>query len=361
MSSDVGVRIAVAAAVAAVEPSRLARRAGGCTALMSASPAYLRRLGVPEQFVAELRIARTLDVGGYRAELATRGIACHGFGEPGYPAALSQLADPPVAVFTRGAGPPLEVATPAISIVGSRHPSDHGLVLTRELAQFAAVNGVAVVSGIALGIDAAAHAGAVAGGGPTYAVLGCGVDVIYPRTNARLFQRVLECGLVMSEYPPGVAPAPWRFPARNRIIAALSETLLVVEARSRSGALITADQALDLGRDVLAVPGSPAVAGAAGTNGLIKAGAGLIENTEDLAGWLGIDPDRVAAVALPERLAPVMAEVARGSVHLDTLCERLRMSAGDAAAAVTQLEIDGWVLRDRHGRIVPVRRVTTTV
>jgi DNA processing protein len=360
VSADVGVRIAVAAAAAAVEPARLARRMGGCVPLMGASSAQLRRMGVPEQFITELQRARKLDVGAYRAELGASGITCHGFGEPGYPAKLSQLADPPVAIFTRGVGAPLASESPSVSIVGSRHPSDHGLVLTRELAQFAAINGVAVVSGIALGIDAAAHAGALAGGGPTYAVLGCGVDVVYPRTNARLFQRVLERGLVMSEYPPGVTPAPWRFPARNRIIAALSETLLVVEARSRSGALITADQALDLGRDVLAVPGSPAVAGSAGTNGLIKAGAGLIENTDDFAGWLGIDPGQVAAVALPERLAPVMAEIARGAVHLDALCERLHMSAGDVAAAVTQLEIDGWALRDHQGRIVPMRRVTAS-
>jgi DNA processing protein len=360
VSTDVGVRIAVAAAAAAVEPARLARRVGGCAALISTSSVRLRRMGVPEQFIAELHKARTLDVDAYRAQLATSGIACHGFGEPGYPAKLSQLADPPVAIFTRGDAPTLVAESPSISIVGSRHPSDHGLVLTRELAQFAAVNGVAVVSGIALGIDAAAHAGALAGGGPTYAVLGCGVDVVYPRTNARLFQRVLEQGMVLSEYPPGVAPAPWRFPARNRIIAALSETLLVVEARSRSGALITADQALDLGRDVLAVPGSPAVAGAAGTNGLIKAGAGLIENADDLAGWLGIDPGQVAAMVLPERLAPVMAEIARGAVQLDRLCERLQMPASTVAAAVTQLEIEGWVLRDHHGRIVPMRRVTAT-
>ena len=134
----------------------------------------------------------------------------------------------------------------------------------------------------------------------------------------------------------------------------------MVEARSRSGALITADQALDLGRDVLAVPGSPAVAGSAGTNGLIKAGAGLIEGCEDLAGWLGIDPGRVGAAVLPEQLAPVMAEVAREPIGVDGLCERLGMTAADVAAAVTRLELDGWVLRDRHGRIVPLRRVTAS-
>ena len=123
-------------------------------------------MGVPDEFVAALQKTRSLDVAAYRAELAERGISCHGFGEPGYPAVLSQLADPPVAVFTRGSGPSLDAAPVQISIVGSRHPSDHGLVITRELAEFAAGRGVPVVSGIALGIDAAAHAGALEGGGP---------------------------------------------------------------------------------------------------------------------------------------------------------------------------------------------------
>ncbi len=356
MSSDAGIRLAIAGAAAAVEPARLARRAGGCEALASAHPARLRRMGVPEEFVEALTKTRSLDVAAYRAELAERGIRCHGFGEPGYPAVLSQLADPPVALFERGSGPALDSSPLQISIVGSRHPSEHGLVLTRELAEFAARSGVPVVSGIALGIDAAAHAGALAGGGPTFAVLGCGVDVVYPRTNTRLFQRVLENGLIVSEYPPGVTPAPWRFPARNRIIAALSPTLLVVEARSRSGALITADQALDLGRDVLAVPGSPASAGAAGTNGLIKMGAGLIEHADDLAGWLGIERGHQQLTLLSEALAPVMAEIAREPIYPDVLCERLGMTSADVAAAVTRLEIEGWVARDPGGRVAAMRR-----
>jgi DNA processing protein len=359
VNADAGIRLAVAAAAASVEPARLARRAGGCHTLLRASKTELRRLGAPEQFITELVSARTMDVRAYRQELAERGIAVSGFGEAGYPAVLAQLADPPVALYSRGSGPALDTAPVQISIVGSRRPSDYGLGLTRELAEFSARNGVPVVSGIALGIDAAAHAGALGGGGPTFAVLGCGVDVVYPRTNARLFERVLERGLVVSEYPPGVAPAPWRFPARNRIIAALSGTLLVVEARIKSGALITADQALDLGRDVLAVPGSPASSGSAGTNGLIKMGAGLIENTADLAGWLGIEGGRDPDLALPEHLAPLMAEIGREPVYPDALCDRLQMSAADVAAAVTRLEIDGWVARDHAGRIAPVRRMST--
>ena len=134
----------------------------------------------------------------------------------------------------------------------------------------------------------------------------------------------------------------------------------MVEARSRSGALITADQALDLGRDVLAVPGSPAAAGAAGTNGLIKMGAGLIENTADLAGWLGIERGRPGARRGRARgAAPVMAEIAREPIYPDVLCDRLGMTAADVAAAVTRLEIEGWVARDPGGRVAAMRRAAT--
>ena len=176
-----------------------------------------------------------------------------------------------------------------VAIVGSRRPADAALRLAGEMASAAAGGGALVVSGLALGVDAAAHAGALEAG-PTLAVLGSGPDVAYPRTNRALYDRIVERGLVVSEYPPGTPPAPWRFPARNRIIAALADVVLVVEARARSGALITADHALDLGRDVLAVPGWPGFSGAAGTNGLLKAGAGLVEGPSDLIAWLGIDP-----------------------------------------------------------------------
>ena len=355
--AEAGIWLAIAGAETGVEPARLARRAGGCVELVRAPEPLLRRLGVPEEFSQALRAARHRDIGAYLAGLSEQGITCSPFGSEGYPAVLAQLADPPVAVFERGAGPSLDGRGRRVAIVGSRHPTDAGLALTRELAAFTAAAGMPVVSGIALGIDAAAHAGALEGGGTTHAVLGCGVDVIYPRTNSRLFERVLAAGRVISEYPPGVAPAPWRFPARNRLIAALCDTLVVVEARSRSGALITADMALDLGRDVVAVPGAPASKLAAGTNGLIKAGAGLIESCEDLAGWLGVDPPGARTARPDGRLGEVFDVVASAPLDTDMIAARLGLSAAEAAAAITRLELEGWVAADASGRLYPLRRV----
>ena len=172
-------------------------------------------------------------------------------------------------------------------------------------------------------------------------MLGCGPDVAYPPHEPRIYADIVGAGLVVSEYPPGTEPAPWRFPARNRIIAALADAVVVVEARQRSGALITADLALELGRDVLAVPGWPAFAGAAGTNGLLKAGAGLIEGPEDLlagSGWsAGPAPRRSAAL----QDEPVLAALREQPAYPDELVGRLGMAAGELAAGLVRLEIGG--------------------
>ncbi len=160
---------------------------------------------------------------------------------------------------------------PAVAIVGARACSAYGRSVTRSLARELAAAGLVVVSGMARGIDGEAHRGALEGGGRTVAVLGCGIDRDYPAAHAELARRIGEHGLVLSEYEPGVEPAPWRFPARNRIIAGLCAAAVVVEARERSGALITADFALEEGRDVLAVPGEITSALSAGTNALLRA------------------------------------------------------------------------------------------
>ena len=151
-------------------------------------------------------------------------------------------------------------------------------------------------------------------------------------------------------------PAPWRFPARNRLIAALASTLLVVEARARSGALITADMALDLGRDVLAVPGSPTFAGAAGTNGLLKAGAGLIEDAADLAGWLGVEPPDAKRPDLDARSTAFLEALATGAATADDLCERLGWPPAEVAATTIRLELAGLLARERGGRLAAARR-----
>jgi len=178
-----------------------------------------------------------------------------GRGGHGYPALLAQLHDPPARLWLRGEAADA-LLRPAVAIVGARSCSAYGSQVARSLARDLAGAGLVVVSGLARGIDAEAHRGALEGGGATVAVLGCGIDRDYPARHAELARRIVAAGgLVVSEYEAGVEPAPWRFPARNRIIAGLALATVVVEARERSGALITADFALELGREVFAVPG----------------------------------------------------------------------------------------------------------
>lgn len=275
---------------------------------------------------------------------------------PAYPRRLVDLHDPPSALHCTGRCELLGWAGPVLAAVGSRQAGDPGLALTRRLCRAAAAAGALVVSGLALGIDAAAHEGALDAGAPTIAVLGCGVDVAYPPRNRALHGRLAESGLLVSEYPAGTEPAPWRFPARNRLIAALADVVLVVEARRRSGALITADHALDLGRDVVAVPGWPGFEGAAGTNTLLKAGAGLIENEQDLLGWLGLEEAGAPPVAAaPDAQAGrVLDALRRQADHPDRLARVLDMDAGSVSAAIARLELTGLVVRDEAGRWTPV-------
>src|SRR5581483_9401949 len=182
---------------------------------------------------------------------------------------------PPPGLFLRGRADPDVLARPAVAIVGARACSGYGASVARSLGRELARAGLVVVSGLARGVDAEAHRGALDGGGPTVAVLGCGIDRDYPALHAELASAIAGGGLIVSEYPPGVQPAPWRFPARNRIVAGLAAVTVVVEARERSGALITADLALEEGREILAVPGEVTSALSAGTNSLLRAGASV--------------------------------------------------------------------------------------
>lgn len=350
MSAADELRVVLAGATSGVDAGRLARRYG-CGSLLRAGPGTLQRMGALPALIDGLRLAREADVAAYRRGLLERGIECATVSEPGYPERLRVLHDPPLALFWSGArADALDAPTPVAAIVGARKASDAGLLLAQRLAGAVAEAGGVVVSGLALGIDAAAHRGALAAGGATVAVLGCGVDVVYPRSNRAVFEQIRETGLLVSEYPPGTRPATWRFPARNRLIAALADATVVVEARARSGALITADHALDLGRDVLAVPGTPGIASAAGTNGLLKAGAGLIEGPDDLCGWLGLDRP-----AEPPPLPPgderLLLEALREAPALpDELVERLQLPPARAAAGLTRLELAGRIAKDEQGR-----------
>jgi DNA processing protein len=238
---------------------------------------------------------------------------------------------------------------PVVAIVGARRATASGGAFARALAEALARRGAVVVSGLARGIDAAAHEGALAAGGITVAVLGCGTGCGYPRANRDLRRRILGSGAVVSEYWPDTPPAPWRFPARNRIVAGLAHAVVVVEAAGRSGALITADFALEQGRPVLAVPNAPWVEAAAGCNELLRAGAAVCTCAEDVVAecpdlpWLG---EAVGAARTLEGLpAGVLAAVREAPRRLDELTSALGADPGPVSAALGLLEMEGLVTR----------------
>jgi len=201
-------------------------------------------------------------------------------GGQGYPPILEEIYDPPLVLYSRGDPEALEAA--AVAIVGTRKPTPYGLQMAEGLAGDLACRGVAVVSGLARGIDAAAHRGCLDAQGRTIAILGCGIDVTYPREHRRLTERILEKGLILSEFPPGTSPAPQNFPVRNRIISGLSLGALIVEASEYSGSLITARLAMEQNREVFAIPGNITSPRSFGPNFLIKQGAKLVQSWRDI-------------------------------------------------------------------------------
>ena len=278
--------------------------------------------------------------------------------DPLYPAPLQDLGDRPAVLF--GRGDPVLLSElrveGTVTIVGSRRPSSYGRDLARDLGREVSAAGLMVVSGMAMGIDSRAHQGALEAGGPTVAVLGTGVDVPYPPRCARLYEEIVERGLVISELPPGTLARRWTFPARNRIMAALGRMTVVVEARERSGSLITAEMAQDLNREVGAVPGRVGSSPAAGTNGLLRDGAAVIRGAPDvLDSMLGVGAERPAAPiargpALDAELATVLDLVERGSSSADALARASRLEPGPLAAALVRLELSGYLRSDPGGR-----------
>lgn len=196
-----------------------------------------------------------------------------------YPDSLREIHNAPYAIYYRGVLP--QKNEKIISIVGARRPSAYGLSMAKEMSEALALNGYSVCSGMALGIDAASHQGAIKGGGKTYAFLGCGVDVVYPRKNADLYREIIKNGAVMSDFEPHTTPRPEFFPARNRLISGLSDKTVVIEARAKSGSLITADFAMEQGRDVYALPGRVTDPLSEGCLNLISQGAGIITSVKN--------------------------------------------------------------------------------
>jgi len=271
-------------------------------------------------------------------------------GEPGYPERLLECADPPRALW--GRGDPSLLERPAVAIVGTRRATAYGERVARELGRVLAMAGATVVSGLARGIDAAAHRGALDATGATCAVLGTGLDVVYPKAHAELQLTISRRGLLLSELEPANPAHGGSFPRRNRIIAGLAGATIVVEAGAKSGALITAAHALELNRTVAVVPGPIDVPQAEGSNELLRDGAVAIVSMADAVALCGLTaPIRSSDLALdgPERR--LWEALSHGAADLDTLCTRASLPAHEGMAAVSALEMRGLVECAMSGEI----------
>ena len=288
---------------------------------------------------------RKFDAAAYAETLRRAGVRWYPRTAREFPSLLRSIHDPPPGLFMRGATDVELLRRPAVGVVGARSCSPYGAQVARMLGRELAAAGLVVVSGLARGIDGEAHRGALEAGGATVGVLGCGVDRDYPAAHRELAERVCESGLVVSEYPPGVEPAPWRFPARNRIIAGLSGATVVVEARERSGALITADLALEEGREVFAVPGEITSALSAGTNDLLRLGATPLTTSKDVLDLFGIEVGPAAEPDLTEEEAKVLGRVRDAPAGVDELVRVTGLGAGVVATALTELELTGLVVQ----------------
>jgi len=264
-----------------------------------------------------------------------------------YPDPLRDADDAPWALIGRGDPRMLESLEPygTVTIVGARRATSYGREIARELGRELAGAGMVVVSGLAFGIDACAHRGAI-DAGRTIAVLGCGPDVAYPASHRSLWRRICEQGLVISEFPPGATPWRWTFPARNRIMAALAGMTVVVEAATRSGSLITTDLAADLGRDLGAVPGPVTSRASAGPNGLLASGAHVIRDAQDVLDAL-LGPGRKKLESARPDLEPdleaALAAVEAGHATCDAVASATGLPGPAAATALSRLELLGYV------------------
>jgi DNA processing protein len=318
--------------------------------VLKASAGELSRIrGVGAPVVAAIRSHD------YRAaaERECEAVARHGarvitFVAPEYPKALLEIPDPPPYLYVKGK---LCGSETSIAVVGSRRASSYGMLVTAKLATALAGSGVTVVSGLARGVDTAAHRGALSGGGRSIGVLGCGIDVVYPPENRKLFEEMADKGAIVSEFPMGTLPLAENFPRRNRIISGISRGVLVVEATENSGSLITARFALDQGRDVFAIPGNINSSASRGTNRLIKEGAKLVEDVEDILEEL---PERSGRAfpaemgrdfGLAPREAALYTLLADAPLHIDELIGKCGLTVSEVSATLLRLELKGAVMQ----------------
>jgi DNA processing protein len=343
------VMLSMAAGIGPIRFQRLLDACGGARGAWHASQIKLASTGLERRSLeALLSLRKTLTPEGTLGRLSALGISTLTLLDPDYPANLREVADPPPVLFVRGRLADSDAT--AVALVGTRRASPYGFAAADRLARDLASAGVTIVSGLARGVDTAAHAAALDAGGRTIGVLGNGLDQVYPAENRRLASRVVDGdrGALVSEFAPGVPPDAANFPRRNRIISGMSTATVIVEAGERSGALITADFALEQGRDVLAVPGSIFNPNSVGTNELLKQGATPVTSAEDVLRALGnvssSTPVEEVAHELPTLSAhqTVVYEALSGEPrNIDELIRAAGLRAGEVSAALTMLELTG--------------------
>jgi DNA processing protein len=354
------VRLAGVAGLSPRLVRRLVARFGSAGAVLRAAAAAVAAVpGVGEaraSLVASAPSREEAERDLARAQAA--GAAVLAEGDAGWPPAFAELPDPPPLLYVRGDAAFLSLR--GVAIVGSRRASAYGAAQARRLASELAATGIPVISGLARGIDAAAHRGALDAGGVTIGVLGGGLARFYPAENLPLAREMAAGrGAVVSEFPLDMPPRPYHFPRRNRLIAALAAAVVVVEAAEDSGSLITADHALDLGREVLAVPGRVDNPNARGVHRLLREGAALCESGDDVLRALGLDPPQSAASPAARDVAPagsnasetaLLAALVGTERHADELLEATGLDAAAGLASLSALELRGAVTLGADGR-----------
>jgi len=359
---------------------RLLARFGTPATVLSASEAALREVVGPKVAQRIRQYREVVDIHAQERALEAYGARLLTMDDPAYPEHLAEIYDPPLALFCRGQFD-WTAAPPALAIVGTRRPTSYGHRMAGQLAEQLAARGLTVVSGMATGIDAAAHEGALKAGGQTLAVLGCGVDVVYPAENAELMHRIMQQGAVVSSFPMGIKPSRGHFPYRNRIISGLCLGVIVVEAPPGSGSLITARNAAEQGREVFAVPGHAGERNALGPHSLIREGAKLVESVDDIVAELDLPahvrqssrpseepaavPQAAAAPAatpskptaptpnLQPHEADVLSVLSPDGSFVDEVALACRMPVSQALSTLTLLELKGLARQFSGKRFAP--------
>jgi DNA processing protein len=348
--------------VPGIGPTRLARlieHCGSVEAAWHASNADLLAAGLDARSSTGLnRIRDTVDLDAELTRLEQQAIQVVTLEDDHYPRLLREIATAPPMLYVRGTLEPVDDW--AIAVVGTRSPTTYGKEVARQIVGDLARSGVTIISGLAVGIDTVAHTAALEAGGRTLAVLGCGLDTIYPERNRPLAGQLIEQGALISDYPLGTRPLAANFPPRNRIISGLALGVLVVEAGEKSGALITVEFALEQGRDVFAVPGSIFNRTSKGTHQLIRQGAALVSGAADILEELNlraVQTQQEVAAALPDdpTEAALLEQLSGEPQHIDTLVRAAQLSVEVVSATLTMLELKGLARQVGHMEYVRAR------